>query len=834
MKKLRTFICHLIILSLSLCATHAMSASTRGIHVVSKQGKEVPLYKDYHALVVGVSEYTDKKWPDLPNAVKDARDVAASLKDLGFTVTEAYNPTSQQLKKALNDLTYGKGREKNRAIVLYFAGHGETEKLADGTKLGYIIPSDCPVLQDDPREFVNHAISMKDIEAYSLRIRSKHLLALFDSCFSGSLFSLGRAIPEDISEKSALPVRQYITAGNENETVPDRSIFKRCLLLGLEGDADLTRDGYITGSELGMYLSDKVVQYTRRAQHPQYGKINNPDLDRGDFVFILAGGDVPGLRATISITSNVAGADVHIDETRVGNTPLSEIPVETGAHRIVVKKDDRKFEKIVTLEAGQSVSIDAYLPPPAPRPGHLYVDSSPEGSQIRLLNIEDSYRQGMKLKPGRYHVEVSKPGHDTKTEWITLSAGEDKYIAIRLAGKYVPPPAPQTGNLYVDSSPEGSQIRLLNIDEPYQRGMKLKSSRYHVEVSKPGHETKTEWITLSAGEDKYIDIRLAEKTAPPSDPQLGRLYVDAYPEGTDVKLLNIEEPYKRGMELKPGSYNVELSKKGYETTKEWIPLSAGEDKYINIRLAEKSAPAPEMKPAGLILTNSIGMSFAPIPKGTFMMGSPSQEPGRDSDEIEHSVTISRSFYLQTTEVTQRQWKAIMGNNPSRFKGNDRPVERVSWNGAQKFIRKLNLKEGTDKYRLPTEAEWEYACRAKTTTPFYTGDCVSTDQANYDGRDPAMNCTKGKYRKKTSEAGSFSPNPWGLYDMHGNVWEWCQDWYGGYITTHVTDPAGPSGSFRVLRGGSLSSVAKLMRSASRSSNKPFKGYDGNGFRIVRGW
>ncbi|MCK4786086.1 MAG: DUF1566 domain-containing protein, partial [Desulfobacteraceae bacterium] len=134
---------------------------------------------------------------------------------------------------------------------------------------------------------VNRAISMKDIEAYSLRIRSKHVLMLFDSCFSGSLFSLVRAVPEDITEKSSLPVRQYITAGTEDESVPDRSMFKRCLLLGLKGDADLTRDGYITGTELGLYLSDKVVKSTNRAQHPQYGKIRTPELARGDFIFHL-------------------------------------------------------------------------------------------------------------------------------------------------------------------------------------------------------------------------------------------------------------------------------------------------------------------------------------------------------------------------------------------------------------------------------------------------------------------------------------------------------------------------------------------------------------------
>ena len=260
----------------------------RGIKVVARTAdggtRLLPLYSGYHALVVGVSNYG--KWPKLPNAVNDAKQIAEKLKKLGFYVNLVLNPTSSELTKALNDLTYTYGRDKNQALLFFYAGHGETEVLADGTKLGYIIPRDCPLLRDDPHGFVNRAISMKDIEAYSLRIRSKHVLMLFDSCFSGALFALIRAVPHDITEKSTMPVRQYITAGREDEEVPDRSMFKRCLLIGLDGDADLTGDGYITGSELGMYLADKVVNYTHRGQHPQYGKINNPDLDRGDFIFV--------------------------------------------------------------------------------------------------------------------------------------------------------------------------------------------------------------------------------------------------------------------------------------------------------------------------------------------------------------------------------------------------------------------------------------------------------------------------------------------------------------------------------------------------------------------
>ncbi len=257
---------------------------TRGIKVTDKRGENLYLYEDYHALIVGISDY--ERWPKLPNAANDAKEVAKKLKTLGFKVKLVLDPTYREMRTVLNEMIYQIGNEKSRALLFYYAGHGETETLADETKMGYVIPKDCPLLEQNPMGFGTHAISMRDIESISLRIKAKHVLMLFDSCFSGSLFALVRAVPAAISEKSALPVRQFITAGREDEQVPDKSMFKRCLLIGLEGDADLTGDGYITGSELGMYLSEKVVNYTHRRQHPQYGKINNPDLDRGDFIFV--------------------------------------------------------------------------------------------------------------------------------------------------------------------------------------------------------------------------------------------------------------------------------------------------------------------------------------------------------------------------------------------------------------------------------------------------------------------------------------------------------------------------------------------------------------------
>jgi formylglycine-generating enzyme required for sulfatase activity len=235
--------------------------------------------------------------------------------------------------------------------------------------------------------------------------------------------------------------------------------------------------------------------------------------------------------------------------------------------------------------------------------------------------------------------------------------------------------------------------------------------------------------------------------------------------------------------------------------------------------------------------------------GTFTMGSPASEPERNVAEIQHSVSIN-PFYMGRYEVTQREWLEIMGNNPSHFKGDNLPVENVSWYDAVEYCNRLSEWErltpaytinGTDVtwnknakgYRLPTEAEWEYACRAGTITAFSTGMNITTNQANYDGNSPYNGNAGGMYRGKTIPVGSFMPNSWGLYDMHGNVWEWCWDWYGEYSRGVQTDPAGPaSGSRRVFRGGSWYGAGRYLRSASRGSDGP-SGRDGNlGFRLVR--
>jgi formylglycine-generating enzyme required for sulfatase activity len=255
-------------------------------------------------------------------------------------------------------------------------------------------------------------------------------------------------------------------------------------------------------------------------------------------------------------------------------------------------------------------------------------------------------------------------------------------------------------------------------------------------------------------------------------------------------------------------------------------------------------------------TNSVGMKMARIPAGTFVMGSSRREEERDEKEERHEVTVTKPFLIGIYEVTQAQYVEVMkgvrdANNRSTFKGNDNPVENVEWRKAQAFCERLSLrpeeKAAGRKYRLPTEAEWEYACRAGTSTAFHYGDSLSSEQANFNGKYPAGTAGSGPYLRRTAEVGTHQPNDFGLYDMHGNVAEWCADWYDPdyYLDSPEEDPAGPpfgvmptgftnngnENYFVAVRGGCWVDDGRACRSAYRFRAMPNTQYRLIGFRVV---
>jgi len=510
-------------LALSILNSYAQNAKGSReleVHVVMADGRELFLYKDYYALVGGVGEYDH--WTDLRRPIKDAEEVAVILEKLGMKVNLLKNPTSAQLKRALNYLAYQGGIKKDRAILFFFTGHGETETLVTSEKLGYIVPRDCPRLDQDRDGFIDKAVSMKTIETYAYKIRSKHVLMVFDSCFSGALFPSSKGIPLNISEKSIRAVRQFITAGNEEEQVPDDSIFKTCFVQGINGEADLNNDGYVTGSELGMYLENKVVNQSGGNQHPQAGKIRHPQLNKGDFIFALP--SVPSRRRKMGPAQVVPV----IPEYEVG-------PGQAKADEVAVAK------------------------PELTGSGGLYITAEPEGVNIQItipsgkrFDGGNRSRIGLKeLPPGRYLAQLSKPLYHSHEVPVDVTTGISKrHIALK----------PNFGWLTVTSEPPDA---LVYIDGRYQDRTPLpekkkKSGVYIVRVSLPRYHDFEKQVIISDEKKSKVEVKL--------DPAFGTLIIDSRPDKAEVWLDGEragQTPYQK--EHSSGSYLLSLRKKLYDS-----------------------------------------------------------------------------------------------------------------------------------------------------------------------------------------------------------------------------------------------------------------------------
>ncbi len=299
----------------------------------------------------------------------------------------------------------------------------------------------------------------------------------------------------------------------------------------------------------------------------------------------------------------------------------------------------------------------------------------------------------------------------------------------------------------------------------------------------------------------------ARKKSEEGEPQLGKL-VQPAPERTQNHPMQADSDAARALSRQPELRSA--------------PLTAAEAKDYQRQWADFLRIEP-------VYTNAGGMKFMWCPPGTFLMGSPSGQ-GCDNERPQHRVTITKGFFLGVHQVTQAQWQAVMGSNPSHFKGDNRPVENVSWKDCQEFCRKLGERDGK-RYRLPTEAEWEYACRAGTTTEYSFGDVFRDDQANSASSFLGA-IGRALFTGKTTPVGKFQPNAWGLFDMHGNVWEWCQDGKRPYSEGDIKDPIGPQNEddARLLRGGSWCSFIESCRAAYRYRNAPGSRVNRFGFRV----
>ena len=522
---------------------------------------------------------------------------------------------------------------------------------------------------------------------------------VFDSCFSGALFTLVRDRPSPyIEEMISHPVRSFITAGDKDEKVPDRSVFKDVFIQGIKDRfADYNKDGYVTGDELGNYLQEKVVNYSNKRQHPQRGKINDPNLDKGDFVF-LAGG---------------------------------KIQWEKSAPEV---KDGR-------------ISVTS-----VPSSGKLYLDGAYSGETPQEIS----------LSPGAHEIVVEKRGYKTQRETVQIRAGKDINVKILLEAV--------GGTVVVKSEPSPAKVYLDGklIGETPDAIADLKPLRYNIAVKKEGYKDWSKTVELGSGEEVTIVAGL----------------VKVQEEVKTVSKSSIGKPITEGAAVP----------KADDTWKD--PIT--------------------------------GMEFVWAPGGSFEMGDLFGD-GDDDEKPIRTVQLD-GFWLGKYEVTQGEWEKIMGSNPSHFKkGDNYPLETVSWNDAQEFIKELNSRHnGRYAFRLPSEAEWEYAARSGGKKEKWPG---TNDES-----------LLGKYvwSSKNSEGsthpvGKKKPNGLGLYDMSGNVWEWCKDVYvSDYSKVGTDNPIyrGTGGS-RVLRGASWDhNDPRRFRGGDRFNGDPEARYLSYGFRVSR--
>ena len=469
--------------------------------------------------------------------------------------------------------------------------------------------------------------------------------------------------------------------------------------------------------------------------------------------------------------------------------------------------------------------------------GRLIVTVAPKDATVEVSGpggFHDTRRGGWEsasLAPGSYKVTATAAGHEAKTENVAVLVDDVQMTKLSLQ---------RLGALVVQGTPAGAKVAIIGPGSfKGTGGLPVRVSdaatgEYAIEVSKAGFESERYAATVQLGATATVEVVLK---AP------GSLMVEGTPTGALVQITGPDGfSVKRGLPVTVkraarGAYRVVVSRPGYEGAEHEVAVSPGETATVKVALAREGAvAAPAVAVGGASAAGSAAAGgYVRIAPGTFMMGSPSSEAGRDSDETQHKVRITRAFLLKATEVTQAEWRSVMGSNPSHFSscGDRCPVEKVNWHEAVAYCNKLSAAAGLQAcyaghrfvglgctgYRLPTEAEWEYAARAGTTGARY-------------GEVDAVAWYDGNSGSRTHEVGTRKPNAWGLFDMLGNVWEWTNDWKEGYSGA-VVDPVGASwGQYRVFRGGSWGFEARFARAAVRCGLDPGRRYGFLGFRVAR--
>ena len=494
-----------------------------------------------------------------------------------------------------------------------------------------------------------------------------------------------------------------------------------------------------------------------------------------------------------------SGATVFVDNKRVGETPCTTNKLASGEHKVrVMKEMYLAAEQTFTVTDGNTTQAKMTMT------ANFVAVNVTTDSQSDIYVDNEKKGKGSwsgRLSAGDHVFEAKKASHKTTVKNMTFALGENASVVI-------PNPTPIYGTLDINSSPMGATIVIDGKNygtTPRVLGEILIGS-HELRLEKSGCAPMTKTITL----DEKNTLSLSEKLQTgreisiSTDKSGDQIYVDGNYVGTSPMTTT----------LSFGEHNIKAVCDGKETSKKITVAQNGGDTSVQLAFSTNKT----------FTVNGVSFEMIAVKGGMFTMGCTSEQGGDcDSDEKpSHSVTLS-DYYIGKFEVTQKLWKAVMGSTPSYYKGDDLPVEAVSWNECQEFVRKLSQLTGQN-FRLPTEAEWEYAARGgnKSNGYKYSGSNSIDNVAWYISNSGS----------KTHQVGTKAPNELGIYDMSGNVWEWCQDWYGSYSSGSQTNPTGPSsGSGRVSSGGSWYNDAWSCRVSLRSNRSPDGRYYDLGFRLA---
>lgn len=490
------------------------------------------------------------------------------------------------------------------------------------------------------------------------------------------------------------------------------------------------------------------------------------------------------------------------------------LPDHTALELMQVGKYNAQLKQLkARREAGEEIEF-----------GQLAVTSEPEGAGVLVSSyvpLGKTPYANDKLLPGLHRVTVRKDGFFEQVRMVNVKANERAALDFKLE------PIPYA-RLTVTTRPPTTKVRIMDVEEAYAPGMKLAPGRYIVSLRHPMYGEQRLCAVLDPNQELTMHGDLAVlwgRLKIESDPPDAVIYVDGREEGRTPHLTSKTL-------LPPGPHLVQVWKSLYKPVSKVVQVQSHKTTEVKVDL-----------PPAEHFANSVGMEFVKIPAGSFMMGfNGSPEflgeriakrqgfllnlgiglySGFFQDYPQHLVNITRPFFMQTTEVTNDQWDRVM-RTKSLYQNDEAqwPVNHININKAKEFIAKLNqIDKGPYHYRLPTEAEWEYAARAGTKGLFYSGDYITTDQANFQGKPDLLTGYKfGETRGHRIKVKSFAPNPWGLFDLHGNVYELCADWFDGFYYTRspINDPkrAASKGGYYVMRGGSYSRRWLYCMSAAR--------------------